>query len=101
MGLFDKFKDKLQQPQGPGGYGGGYGQGGGGYPGGQGGYGGQGAGGYPASPGAYGQQSQSSPAFPSSPAPHGSYAGSGAGGDRKDGDDRPLPEGWVKQWDAK
>lgn len=31
----------------------------------------------------------------------GSYAAAGAGAPaRSDGDDRPLPPGWVKQWDS-
>lgn len=91
MGLLDNLKNKVQQQQRPpsyGGQGGGYGGGPGGYGGGQGGYGGQ-----PQSP--YGQ---GAPAFPSSPQPPSNNQQS-SGQDSK-GDDRPLPEGWVKQWDS-
>ncbi|PWN35828.1 uncharacterized protein FA14DRAFT_47635 [Meira miltonrushii] len=99
MGLLDKLANKVQQPQRPpsygGGQGGGYGGGPGGYGGGPGGYGG---GQQQQSP--YGQGSQGGPAFPSSPQPGNNYQSSGGSGQDSKGDDRPLPEGWVKQWDS-
>jgi WW domain len=76
MGLLDKLANKAQAMNKPPGqsYGSGYPSGGSGYPQQQPGYGG----GYP--------QSSSSPG----PASSSSHSSS---------DDRPLPEGWIKQWD--